>query len=68
MNTNYNEVADQQEAADQEEVTYLDGVDGATQKVIVKVYEIFEYFRKNYGDETALELLKIVLGEIECYG
>ena len=66
MNTNYNEATDQQEAA--EEVTYLDGVDRATQKVIVKVYEIFEYFRKNYGDETALELLKIVLGEIECYG
>ena len=33
MNTNYNEATDQQEAA--EEVTYLDGVDRATQKVIV---------------------------------
>ena len=59
MNTNYNEATDQQEAA--EEVTYLDALDSMSQKYVVLVFTIFDYFHHNYDSETSLELTKMVL-------
>jgi len=59
MNTNYNEATDQQEAA--EEVTYLDALDSMSQKYVVLVFTIFDYFHHNFDSETSLELTKMVL-------
>ena len=59
MNTNYNEATDQQEAA--EEVTYLDALDSMSQKYVVLVFTIFDYFHHNYDSETSIELTKMVL-------
>ena len=59
MSTNYNEATDQQEAA--EEVTYLDALDSMSQKYVVLVFTIFDYFHHNFDSETSLELTKMVL-------
>ena len=59
MSTNYNEATDQQEAA--EEVTYLDALDSMSQKYVVLVFTIFDYFNHNFDSETSLELTKMVL-------
>ena len=61
MNTNYNEATDQQEAADQEEVIYLDALGRSTHETVVEVFTIFDYFHHNFDSETSLELTKMVL-------
>ena len=60
MSNKYKEATDQQEAADQEEVIYLDALGRSTQETVVEVFTIFDYFHHNFDSETSIELTRMV--------